>query len=117
MAAVERGLARAYLEGAVAVPVLRATARHLQRLHLMAGAKERGDSVERALKAMRPPLHFKLERALVGQSRNWPTDRVARAMEIVLDAERDCKTTGLPAEAICGRALIRVAAAARAARG
>lgn len=117
MAAVERGLARAYLEGAVAVPVLRATARHLQRLHLMAGARERGDSVERALKAMRPPLHFKLEKALVGQSRNWPTDRVARAMEIVLDAERACKTTGLPAEAICGRALIRVAAAARAARG
>ena len=116
MAAVERGLARAYLEGAVAIPVLRAAARHLQRLHLLAGAKERGDSIDRAIKSMRPPLHFKLEKALSAQSRNWPTARVARAMEIVLEAERDCKTTGLPAEAICSRALMRVAWAARAAR-
>lgn len=114
MAAVERGLARAYLEGAVAVPVLRAMARHLQRLHLVAGAKERGDSVERALQAMRPPLHFKIEKAISSQCRKWPTARIAQAMEIVLEAERACKTTGLPAEAICSRALMRVAWAARA---
>lgn len=117
MAAVERGLARAYLEGAVAIPVLRAAARHLQRLHLLAGAKARGDSIDRAIKSFRPLLHFKLENALSAQSRHWPAARVARAMEIVLDAERDCKTTGLPAEAICSRALMRVAWAARAARG
>ena len=36
-------------------------------------------------------------------------------MEIILDAERACKTTGLPADALCGRALMRVAWAARAA--
>ncbi len=113
MAAVERGLARAYLEGAVAVTVLRAMARHLQRLHLVAGAKERGNSVEWALKAMRPPLHFKIERAITSQCRKWPAARIAQAMEIVLEAERACKTTGLPAEAICGRALMRVAWAAR----
>ncbi len=116
MAAVERGLARAYLEGAAAIPVLRAAARHLQRLHLLAGAKESGASIDRAIKSMRPPLHFKLEKALSAQSRIWPTTRVARAMEIVLEAERDCKTTALPAEAICSRALMRVAWAARAAR-
>ena len=117
MAALERGLARAILEGVVAIPVLRATARHLQRLHLIAGARERGESVERALKSMRPPLHFKLEKALSSQTGKWPSARVARAMEIVLEAERACKTTGLPAEAICGRALMRVAGAARAAGG
>ncbi len=116
MAALERGLARAYLEGAVAVPVLRAAARHLQRLHLIAGAKERGESAERAIKALRPPVHFKIEKALSTQSRNWPSARLTRAMDILLEAERACKTTGLPGEAICGRALMRVALAARAAR-
>ena len=115
MAAVERGLERAYLEGAVAVPVLRATARHLQRLHLIAGARDRGEAVDRAIKALRLP-HFKLENALTIQSRNWPTARVAMAMEIILEAERACKTTGLPAEAICSRALMRVAWLGRAAR-
>ena len=117
LAALDRGLARAHLEGAQPVTVLRAVARHLQRLHLLAGAKARGDSIDRAIKSFRPLLHFKLENALSAQSRHWPAARVARAMEIVLDAERDCKTTGLPAEAICSRALMRVAWAARAARG
>ena len=115
MAAVERGLARAALEGAAPVSVLRAMARHLQRLHLIAGARQRGDSVERAIKAMRPPLHFKLEKSISSQCRNWPNARVTRAMEIILEAERACKTTGLPADAICGRALMRVAGAAKAA--
>lgn len=117
LAAVERGLARAYLEGAVAVSVLRAAMRHLQRLHLLAGAREQGDSIDHALRSMRPPLHFKIEKALSSQTRNWPSARTTRAMEIILEAERACKTTGLPAEAICSRALMRLAWAAKAARG
>ena len=39
------------------------------------------------------------------------------AMEIILEAERACKTTGLPAEAVCSRALMRVAWLGGAARG
>lgn len=115
MAALERGLARAYLEGVTAVPVLRAAARHLQRLHFLAGAKQRGDSIPSTLRSMRPPPHFRIEKALTGQTRKWPVARIVRAMEIVLEAERACKTTGLPGEAICSRALMRVAWAARAA--
>ena len=115
LAAVERGLARAALEGSAPVSILRAMARHLQRLHLLAGAGQRGESTQQAIRAMRPPLHFKLEKALSYQSRRWPVARVSGAMEIILDAERACKTTGLPADALCGRALMRVAWAARAA--
>ncbi|MBT4488179.1 MAG: DNA polymerase III subunit delta, partial [Rhodospirillaceae bacterium] len=37
----------------------------------------------------------------------------AQALAILTEAELDCKTTGLPAEAICGRALIRIANAAQ----
>ena len=42
LAALERGVARAYLEGAVPVAVLRAMARHLHRLHRTTGALARG---------------------------------------------------------------------------
>ena len=116
LAAVERGLARAYLEGANPVAVLRAAARHLQRLHLCAGAAARGEPVDRAVRSFRPPLHFKVEKAVRSQTGKWSLARVARAMELVLDAERECKTTGLPAEAVCSRALLRLAQAARSAR-
>jgi hypothetical protein len=34
-------------------------------------------------------------------------------MGLVTEAEIDCKTTGTPAEAVCGRTLIRLASAAR----
>jgi DNA polymerase-3 subunit delta len=115
-AGVERGLTRAYLEGTSPVAVLRAAARHLQRLHLAAGARARGESVQGALRGFRPPLHFKMEKAMQAQIDRWPLGRVAGAMTLVLDAERDCKTTGMPAEVVCSRALMRVAQAARSAR-
>lgn len=117
LAALERGVARAYLEGAVPVAVLRAMARHLHRLHRTAGALARGETIDRAFASFHPRLHFKIEKALRAQRDKWPARRVARAMEIVLDAERGCKTTGMPAEALCGHALMRVALAARAAGG
>jgi hypothetical protein len=31
----------------------------------------------------------------------------------LMAAEMDCKTTGMPIEAVCGRALMRIAQAAR----
>jgi DNA polymerase-3 subunit delta len=43
----------------------------------------------------------------------WPPKRLGQALAILLEAELDCKTTGLPDEAVCGRALIRIANAAR----
>ena len=114
LAALDRGLARAHLEGAQPVTVLRAVARHLQRLHRAAGRVARGEPLERVVKSL--AHHFRIERALRAQQPRWPAPRVVRAMDIVLDAERACKTTGSPAAAICGRALIRVARAARPAK-
>jgi DNA polymerase-3 subunit delta len=37
-------------------------------------------------------------------------------LSILLEAELDCKTTGMPDRALCSRALLRIAQAARAAR-
>lgn len=113
LVALERGLSRAWLEGIAPVPVLRAMARHLRLLHRAAGRVARGESASAAVKAFRPPLHFKAARALGDQLRRWPGERAARAMEIVVDAEARCKTTGAPAEALCARALMQVALAAR----
>ncbi|MFO1186870.1 MAG: DNA polymerase III subunit delta [Alphaproteobacteria bacterium] len=45
----------------------------------------------------------------------WTPARVARAQELVLQAEIDCKTTGMPAEEIAERTLLMLARAARAA--
>ena len=106
-------MSRVLIEGVTPVGVLRAASRHLQRLHLANGLVSKGRSPEQAMKALKPAVIFKYVDRFRGQLRSWPNHRLAEAMELICEAELDCKTTGLPAEAICGRALMRISQAAR----
>ncbi len=111
-AAVGRSLARLHLDGVHPVGALRAVERHFQRLHLVAASAD----AERALAGLRPPLFFKRQPAFMAQLRRWPAATLAAALDVLLQAEIDCKTTGLPAQAICGQALTRLTAAAARSR-
>lgn len=111
--ALDRALARAFSEGTHPVGALRAVARHLLRLHRAGGMIARGHTPDQAMKALRPKVIFTHTDRFRAQLRSWPEDRLAEALDLVTGAELDCKTTGLPAEAICGRALMRIAQAAR----
>ena len=110
---LERALARAFAEGAAAVAVVRAVARHFQRLHLALGLVAAGSSPRQAMKALRPPVFFKLEDAFRLQLGRWDAGRLGRTLELLTEAELDCKTSGLPARVLSGRALMRIAQAAR----
>ncbi|HZT51184.1 MAG TPA: DNA polymerase III subunit delta [Stellaceae bacterium] len=109
IAALERALRRAFDEGEAAVTVLRAALRHFQRLHLAASRIAAGVPAEDAVDRLRPPPFFKLRPRFLAQLRRWPERAAAAALEILFEAERDAKRTGLPAETICGEALLRVA--------
>lgn len=111
---LEHALTRALDEGTAPVSLLRAVMRHLQRLQLANAAARGGQNLDQAVQSLRPPVFFKQKPAFMGQVRSWSPDRLAQAMELLLEAEIDCKTTGLPPEAICSRALLRVAQGARA---
>ena len=110
---LDRALGRCYEARQAPVTVLRAVGRHLQRLHLAAGFMARGDSSEQAMRRLRPPVFFKQQDIVRGQLRSWSPERLAQAFEIVIEAEIQCKTTGLPAEAVAHRALMQIAQAAR----
>ena len=112
----DRALARLYLEGVSPVAILRATARHLIRLQLLAGLTAEGGSAAQAVARLRPPVMFKLRDRLIAQAGRWTPERLATALDLVGEAELQCKTTGLPDQAICSRALMVVANAARARR-
>lgn len=111
---LERALERAYRAGVEPVAMLRATAVHLRRLHLVAGQIAQGAPEERALASLRPPLFFKIVPEFRRQLRLWTPDRLAEAMERLAEAEKACKTTGNPAEVMCARALMGIAGTARA---
>ena len=112
-AGLDRALVRAFQASETPVGVLRAVARHLTRLHLAASLMANGQSAENAMKAMRPPVFFKQQPIFRGQLRQWSPDALARALALLMTAELDCKSTGMPDEAISARALMRIAQAAR----
>ena len=107
-------LARAEDAGESPIGMLRLTLRRMQRLHFVASAAQRGGSADAAFKALRPPA-WRAEQAEMRQLlRKWTPARLAAALEILLEAETLCKTTGMPDKAIAGRAMLRLAGAARA---
>lgn len=112
-ASVQRLLDRLWREGASAVAVLRSVSRHFLRLHLAVGLMAQGRSVDQAVAALKPPPIFRMAGRIKAQVQRWPAERLATALDLLLAAEMDCKTTGMPAEAICGRCLTQIANAAK----
>lgn len=111
-ATAQRVLDRLFREGTHAVAVLRALSRHFQRLHYAAGQMSQGKSADQAMAALKPPVIFKAADRFRRQLGRWPADRVGRALEVLIEAEADCKTTGMPAEELCSRAVMQLARAA-----
>lgn len=110
---VQRLLDRLWREGVSPISVIRTLTRHFLRLHLAAGWMVQGRSVDQAVAALKPPPIFRVTPRLKSQAQRWSVDRLGTALDLLLNAEMDCKTTGLPAEAICGRCLTQLTAAAR----
>ncbi len=109
----QRVLDRLFLEGAAPVAVLRAVQRHFLRLHWAAAAMAGGKSAEAALAGLKPPVHFRVATRFAAQLRRWPAERLATALDTLLTAEADCKTTGMPARELCGRAMLQLTRVAR----
>ena len=107
-----RAYDRCMATGQTEISVLRALARHLQRLHIVSTARDAGIKLEDAMSALRPPVFFKEKAVFASQSMKWTTVRIQRALDIVLNAERSCKTTHSPGHLICERTLLQVASAA-----
>jgi len=110
---LESSLNRVLSEGINAVQLVRAAERHFQRLHIARGQMANGHNADQATRSLRPPIIFKLADAFKRQLNLWPEAKLSRAFEILTQAEIDCKTTGLPASAICGRAMLTIAQAAK----
>jgi DNA polymerase-3 subunit delta len=115
--ALDRALDRVFAEGGNAVQLVRAVQRHADQLHLVAGHAANGGSLESALfRARGLPRGGPLRQAFERHVRTWPLPRLSDALQAILKAEQDCKTTGLPDEAIARRLCLALASSARALR-
>ncbi|MDH3792459.1 MAG: DNA polymerase III subunit delta, partial [Rhodospirillales bacterium] len=110
LAGLERTLLRSLEAGSSPVAVLRAVARHFQRLHIAAGSIATGLSPGDAVRRLRPPVFWKMADRFTAQCTAWSPRPLARALDRLLQAEATCKETGAPAEVITARALLEIAA-------
>ena len=115
-ARLDRSLSRCLMEDIAPVAILRAVSGHFLRLQIGAEKVRSGDTPEQAMKALRPPVFFKVQDQFRGQLQRWRSPQIARGLSLLLSAEQECKRTGAPDLAICGRTLHQLAALARASR-
>jgi len=108
---LDRSLERALAERESPISLIGAVRRHLTQLHLYVGM---GGGPE-ALRALRldERRNFMVVGPLKDNARRWTPERLARALERLVEAEIQCKSTGMPADTICRRALFELAHAAR----
>jgi len=110
---LEKLLERARTSGENAIAILRTLQNRMMRLHLARGYVDQGMSAGEAIGKLRPPVFFAERDKFQLEVSRWPTRKVEQALEILMEAELDCKTTGNPADVICARALLRLTKAAR----
>jgi len=111
--ALDTALARLWISGMAPVAVLRLALGHFQRLALARSDIDSGTDAASALRKLRPPVHFSRVDAFRGQVSRWTEPKLEEALGFLYEAEALTKTTGVPAEAVCGRALFSVAALVR----
>lgn len=113
LAMLDSAYARAIAGGDTAQGVLRMVLMHMERVHLGAALVADGLEPERALDKAFPRLIWKRKGAVQRQLRAWTPEAAMSAVEQLAEAEILTRRTELPADAITGRALLMVAAAAR----
>lgn len=106
-------LDRLLAEGQSVIGILRAASRHFMRLHLAGGVLAQGRSMDQAMASLKPPVFWKVRGRFQGQLRRWSPPRAAGALDLLLEAEIDCKTTGMPESEITSRAFLKLCRMAR----
>jgi DNA polymerase-3 subunit delta len=112
-ARLDLALSRLWLAGMSAAQVIRAAMGHFQRLALVKEKLARGENLDGAVKQLRPPLHFLRADSFKAQAKSWSSEKLADALDMLLEAEALTRTTGVPNEAVCGRILMNIAAMAK----
>jgi DNA polymerase III subunit delta len=115
VATADRALEAAIGEGAAPVQVLRAALGHLQKLHRARLAMdEQGLGAADAVKGIRPPVFYQNVGAFTRSLGIWPAATLTAAMAALAEAERGCKRTGWPDQALCRNAVLTLARRAAA---
>lgn len=95
------------------IAVVRQALGHFQRLLQVKAEVAGGETFDTAIRKLRPPLHFSRAASFRSQLQRWSSSVLMEALEQLFETERLCKTTAVPAEAVCGQTMLQLALMAR----
>ena len=104
---------RLIFEGENPVTIIRTLSYHFMKLLDCVVKIEKGDTIEKTIAAIRPPLMFFRKDAFSGQLKVWNRTRILSALDLLYQTERNCKTTDIPAEQTASFTLMQIANGAR----
>ena len=113
LAGLDRELERLWASDTQPAQVLRSAMGHFQKLLQARESAARGESIDMVMKRLRPPVHFSRATSFKNQAQRWSSDKLGEALDMLLEAEALTRTTGVPPEAVTGRALMNIAAMAK----
>ena len=100
---------RLIFEGENPVSIVRAISYHFMKLLDCVAKIDKGESAERVVFGLKPPLMFYRKDAFIAQLKIWNKNRIMNAINVLYQAERECKTTDLPSEQIASYTIMRIA--------
>ncbi|GEQ97537.1 DNA polymerase III subunit delta [Iodidimonas gelatinilytica] len=107
---LDRLIEKAYITGENPIAILRVLQSRLTRLHLVRGHMAQGLDAAQAASKLAPPVFFKERDGFLRDVRRWPENRLKAALDLALETELMCKSTGQPAQTLTARLCLRLAA-------
>ncbi len=84
---------RAFAAGESPQALIIATQRYFQRLHRVRTSFEAAGSMDTAIRALRPPLHFKIRDVFTRHVNSWPSAKLLRALDRITVAQRAARSS------------------------
>ena len=100
---------RLIFEGEQPVSIIRSISYHFMKLLDCAVKMEKGETSDKVVMGLRPPLMFFRKNAFISQLRVWNRSRIMSALNLLYQTERECKTTDFPAEQTASFSIMRIA--------
>ncbi len=98
-------------DGVPFIVILRSLQNHFVRLRQAQSYVQDGNSMDQAMKFLKPPVFFKQTNAFRAQADRWRPAALVKVMSRLTQLEAECKRTGALPEVQCGQVLLGIAAA------
>ena len=112
-ALADKALAEGLVEGYAPVQIVRRLQSHLERLLRVRSLMDHGESIDRALSKLRPPVFFKVKDRFCRQVNMWPAAQLEKCLGALIELEIECKSTGTPDAALCQRMSLSISGLAQ----